>query len=74
MLSITTEANCLYLKCQTEKVNTTNIVAEKVCVVAWRKSVHPQSGCFAFCVFRILILFIFSVFRFIKRIVHTAGM
>lgn len=55
----------------TETLNITYIITEKFCVVSGRESVHPESRGSALCVFRVIILFVFSAFRLSKHIVHT---
>lgn len=47
----------------------TYVITQKLCVVPGRKSVHPETRGSALSVFRILILFIFSLRQYI---IHTA--
>lgn len=48
------------------------IVTQQLRVVAWRKPVHPEPGCFSLPVLRILILVVFCAFRLSERISHSS--
>lgn len=49
------------------------IITEQLCVVSGRKSVDPESRRLSLCVFGIVILFVFCVFRLHKCVTHAAG-
>jgi len=57
----------IHIQRHPERLHITYIVAEKLCVMARRKSVHPQSRCSG------LLVFVFFIFRLSKHTVHTAG-